>query len=321
MSGQIEVVMNTTRGVLIDGYGPPEVLRIGRVPLPEPGYGEVQVRVHAAGINAIDWLTRAGRGLSLSSFPAVLGWDISGTVSQIGPGVTTLKTGDQVFGMPYFPDLAGGYADHVTAPADSLAVKPDGIPHHSAAGAPMPALTAWQALFDVGRLSPGQRVLIHGAAGGVGHVAVQLAVNAGAEVIGTASAGNRAFVEGLGAHEVIDYSTSPVEKVARDIDMAVDPRGGQEALRLLDVLRPGGILVTLKGASAQLTEAVRARGLRVGFVYVAPDGAALADLAALMAVGHLRIAVENVFPLNEVSAAHMIGETGHVRGRLVLDTT
>jgi NADPH:quinone reductase-like Zn-dependent oxidoreductase len=315
------MTMNTTRGALIDGYGPPEVLRIGRVPLPEPGDGEVQVRVHAAGINAIDWLTRAGRGVSVSSFPAVLGWDISGTVAQIGPGVATLKTGDHVFGMPYFPGLVGGYADHVTAPADSLAVKPSGVTHHSAAGAPMPALTAWQALFDVGGLSPGQRVLIHGAAGGVGHVAVQLAVNAGAEVIGTASTGNQAFVEGLGAHEVIDYSASPVEKAARDVDVAVDPRGGQEALRLLDVLRPGGILVTLKGADARLTQAARARGLRVGFVYVAPDGATLAKLTALMAEGHLRIAVENVFPLDEVSAAHVIGENGHVRGRLVLDMT
>ncbi|WP_250907733.1 NADP-dependent oxidoreductase [Nonomuraea sp. NEAU-A123] len=312
--------MNTTRAAIIDGYGPPKALRIGRVPLPEPGQGEVQVGVHAAGINAIDWQTRADRGVPLSGFPAVLGWDISGTVTHTGPGVTTMKAGDQVFGMPNFPGLAGGYADHVTASADSLAIKPEGVTHHSAAGTPMAALTAWQALFDLGGLSSGQRVLIQGAAGGVGHIAVQLAANAGAEVIGTASTGNHAFVEGLGAHEVLDYSAAPVEKAVHDVDVVVDPRGGQEALRLLDVLRPGGILVTLKGDDARLTEAARARGLRVGFVYVAPDGAGLANLAALMAEGRLRIAVENVLPLDKAADAHMIGETGHVRGRLVLDT-
>ncbi|MET9251905.1 NADP-dependent oxidoreductase [Nonomuraea sp. NPDC003709] len=309
--------MNMTRAALIDGYGPPQALRIGRVPLPEPGHGEVQVRVHAAGINAIDWLTRAGRGVSVSSFPAVLGWDISGAVTRTGAGVTTLKAGDQVFGMPRFPGLAGGYADHVTAPADSLAVKPGDVTHHSAAGTPMAALTAWQALFDLGGLSPGQRVLVQGAAGGVGHIAVQLAARAGAEVIGAASLGNHAFVEGLGAHEVVDHSASPV----RDVDVVIDPRGGEEALRLLDVLSPGGILVTLKGSDARLAQAARARGLRVGFVYVAPNGASLANLAALMAEGHLRIAVEKTFPLEEAAAAHVIGETGHVRGRLVLDAT
>lgn len=178
----------TMRAVVIDTFGPPDVLRMTESKIPRPADGEVLVAVGAIGANAIDWISRAGDGVPISTFPAVLGWDISGTVVETGPGVTTLRPGNEVFGLPRFPDLTGAYAEFVTAPATALAIRPDQVDPLVAAGTPMIALTAWQALFDNGALQAGQRILIHGAAGGVGHVAVQLAKRAGAEVIATASA-------------------------------------------------------------------------------------------------------------------------------------
>jgi NADPH:quinone reductase-like Zn-dependent oxidoreductase len=304
------------RAVVIERFGPPEVLQVRDLPEPSPGEGEVLVRVHAAGINAIDWFTRAGNGVAVPSFPAVLGWDISGTVVDPVPG---LPAGTAVFGLARFPELAGGYAQYAAVPATALAVKPDNVDHATAAGTPMVALTAWQTVFGHGRVAAGQRVLVQGAAGGVGHLAVQLAASAGAHVIATASARNHDFVTGLGAAEVVDYTAGPVEAVVRDADLAVDPIGGETAVRLLDTLRPGGTLVTLKGKDPDLESAAAARGRRVAYTYVAPDGATLAEVAAWLGDGRLRIGIERVLPLARAAEAHAIGERGHVRGRLVLD--
>jgi NADPH:quinone reductase-like Zn-dependent oxidoreductase len=238
-------------------------------------------------------------------------------VTAAGP--TGPQPGDEVFGMPRFPALAGAYAEYVAAPADQVVPKPDHVDHRTAAAAPMVGITAWQTLFRHGGLTRGQRVLVHGAAGGVGHVAVQLAVGAGAEVVGTASARNHDFVTGLGATQVVDYTAERVEDVVRDIDLVVDTRGGTGSRQLLEVLSPGGIIVTLKGQDDKLDAAARERGLRTGYTYVSPDAEALADIAAQLADGRLRIVVERVFPLAQVAAAHALGEEGHVRGRLVLD--
>jgi NADPH:quinone reductase-like Zn-dependent oxidoreductase len=310
----------TMRAAVIDAFGPPDLLRIAELPIPQPGNGEVLVRVAAVGVNAIDWASRAGQGVPVRHFPAVLGWDISGTVVATDGGVTNLREGDQVFGMPRFPDLAGAYGEFVTARADELAVKPDTVDHHTAAGAPMVTLTAWQALFQHAELVAGQRVLVHGAAGGVGHVAVQLASLTGAEVIATASASNHDFLTDLGADRTIDYTAERLEDVVTDIDVVVDPRGGEDFVRLLNVLRPGGVIVTLKGEDPSHRDLVESREVRAGFAYVHPDGETLARVATLLADGRLRIAIERVLPLSEVAAAHMIGERGHVRGRLILDT-
>jgi NADPH:quinone reductase-like Zn-dependent oxidoreductase len=309
---------NTMRAAVIDAFGPADTLRLTDLPVPVPGEGEVLIRVHAVGINAIDWLSRAGTGVGITSFPAVLGWDLSGTVAA-DTGATGLQAGDEVFGMPRFPALAGAYAEYVVAPAYHVVLKPDAVDHRAAAAAPMVGITAWQTLFRHGGLIAGQRVLVHGAAGGVGHVAVQLAVDAGAEVIGTASAHNHDFVAGLGAAKVVDYTSERVEDVVREVDLVVDTRGGEDAVRLLDVLRPGGVVVTLKGQSDPLDAAARHRGLRTGYTYVGPDAEALADIARRLASGALRIEVERAFPLAQVAQAHTIGEQGHVRGRLVLD--
>ncbi|QGV82577.1 NADP-dependent oxidoreductase [Streptomyces ficellus] len=306
------------RAAAFDAFGGPDTLRVRDLPVPVPGEGEVLVRVHAAGVNAIDRATRAGRGVGVERFPAVPGWDVSGTVAATGPGARRFTEGDAVFGMPRFPALAGGYAEYAVAPETELARKPDAVGHVVAASLPMVGLTAWQTLFEHGGLRPGQRVLVSGAAGGVGHIAVQLAVDAGAEVIGTASPAHHDFVRSLGAHQAVDYRTVPLQKEVADVDLAVDPMGGPEFYRLLDVLRPGGIVVTLKGEEADHRQTARAHGVRAGFTYVHPDGPVLERLAALLEAGSVRPEIQRVLPLEEAAAAHALGEDGHARGRIVL---
>jgi NADPH:quinone reductase-like Zn-dependent oxidoreductase len=307
------------RAAIIHAFGPPDVLQAGQVPAPVPLAGEVLVRTIAAGVNAIDWKTRAGYGVPVPAFPATLGWDIAGTVVMSAPDVTTLAAGDLVFGMPRFPSLAGGYAEYVTAPADQLALVPPAVDVHVAASIPMVAITAWQTLYEHARLQAGQRVLIHGAAGGVGHVAVQLAKETGAEVAGTASARNREFLLGLGADQVLSYDNDRLEGMGRQFDVAVDTRGGEEFMRLLSVVRPGGIIVSLLGRNADYERMAAERNVRTGFTYVAPDGKILAEIAGLIRAGRLRTAIAQALPLERAAEAHALGEQGHVRGRLVLD--
>jgi len=303
------------RAVVADAFGPPSVLRQADVAEPEPGPGEVLVRVDAVGVNAIDWFTRAGQGVPVAQFPAVHGWDLCGTVVADAGGFTA---GTRVFGMPRFPALAGAYAELVAAPADQLVAVPDGVATEVAAAIPMVALTAWQTLFTHGGLQAGQRVLVQGAAGGVGHIAVQLAKHAGAEVIGSASPASHEFVAGLGADRVVSYAEAAE---LSDIDVVVDPRGGDDFTRLVEVLRPGGIIVTLKGESPGHQDLVRAKGKRAGFTYVGPDGGVLGEVAALLAAKELTAVIDEVLPLADAATAHEIGERGHVRGRLVLDVT
>ncbi|MGF6898416.1 NADPH:quinone reductase-like Zn-dependent oxidoreductase [Nocardia sp. GAS34] len=309
------------RAAVIDRFGPPEVLHIVELPVPQLSAGEVLVRVHAAGVNAIDWLSRGGDGPGGADFPVVLGWDVSGTIAALGEGVTGLAEGDEVFGMLRFPSLAGGYAEYVAAPADQVIIKPGNVDHHVAAGAPMAGITAWQALFRQAGITPGQRVLVHGAAGGVGHVAVQLAKLAGAEVIGTASARNHDFLTELGADQVIDYNDHRVRDEVSDVDVVIEPRGGADFLDLIEVVRPGGVIVTLKGERPEYRDPLTARGVRGGYVYVGPDRQALSEIARTLGDGALRIEIERTLPLAQVATAHTIGEAGHVRGRIVLDLT
>jgi NADPH:quinone reductase-like Zn-dependent oxidoreductase len=311
----------TMRAAAFREFGPPDVLRVEQFPVPEPGDGEVLVRVSAAGVNPIDCKTRAGQGRPVPDFPAVIGWDVAGTVAATGPGVDTFSVGDPVFGMPRFPSLASCYAEYVAVPAAELSPLPPGIGMHEAGAAPMVALTAWQTLFEHAQLQAGQQVLVHGAAGGVGHVVVQLAKEAKAHVTGTASARNEEFVLGLGAERVVGYAGRQLEATVRDADVVVDTRGGADFERLLGVLRPGGVIVSLLGKEAGHEQAARARGVRAGFTYVAPDGQTLGKIAQLMADGGLRIRVSQVFQLEQAAMAHAASEQGHVRGRLVLDAT
>ena len=314
---------STMRAVQQTTFGDSEVLEIRQVPRPTPLPTEVLVRVHAAGINPVDWKTRGGTGMAgvLGEPPFILGWDVSGVVEEVGFGVTTLAVGDEVYGMPWFPRAAAAYAEYVTAPARQFARKPATISHDQAAAAPLAALTAWQVLVDTADVQPGQRVLIHAAAGGVGHFAVQFAKHLGAHVIGTARSERHDWLTALGADEVIDYTSVRFEDAVGDVDVVVDLVGDAHdtSLRSLSVLRPGGLLVAVPGGvSPKLAEAAAAKGVRVSAFLVEPDGPALARIAELIAAGKVQVEVEAVFDLADAGKAQAQGESGRTRGKLVL---
>lgn len=318
---------SSMRAVVQHAFGGPEVLRTERVPRPQPLPTEVLVRVHAAGINPVDWKTRSGAGMAgvLGEPPFILGWDVSGVVEETGFGVTTLRPGDEVYGMPWFPRAAGGYAEYVTAPARQFARKPAGLTHEQAAAVPLAALTAWQALVDTAHLRPGGRVLIHAAAGGVGHFAVQFARHLGAYVIGTASSRHHGWLTALGADELVDYTAVRFEDAVKDIDIVIDLVGDaydRTSTRSLGVLRPGGLIIAVpSGVSPELLDAARSQGLRSSAFLVEPDGPALARIAGLIDAGDVKVEVEEVFPLERAAQAHARGETGRTRGKLVLRVT
>ncbi|MBT2470852.1 NADP-dependent oxidoreductase [Streptomyces sp. ISL-66] len=304
------------RAVVVSQWGGPEVLTETELERPEPGPAEILVRVRAAGVNPVDWKTRASGGLiSWAAVPAV-GWDVSGTVEAVGPGVTLFQPGDEVFGMPRFPHQAGAYAEYVTGPARHFVRKPGNIDHTGAAALPLAALTAYQALIDTAGLTAGQRVLIHAAAGGVGHLAVQIAKAYGAYVIGTASAGKHELLRSLGADELIDYrSTDFAGALGEDVDIVLDSVGGDYGQRSLAVLRPGGHLVTLPSPD---DVPAHAPGVHTGWTLVEPDYAGLKAVAALVADGRLRPEIDTVLPLAEAAKAHGIGERGRTTGKIVL---
>jgi NADPH:quinone reductase-like Zn-dependent oxidoreductase len=300
-----------------ESLGGPEVLRVVDVPRPEPRPTELLIRVRAAGVNPVDWKTRQ-RGVFLEP-PFVLGWEVSGVVAELGLGTTLFEPGDEVFGLVRFPREAGGYGEYVTAPARQLAHKPAALSHEEAAGLPLAGLTAWQALIDVARVTQGQRILVHGAAGGVGHLAVQLAVARGAHVIGTARAVNHQFLRELGVAEPVDYTESDWLDQVGSVDVVLDPIGGEVALALVERLRPGGILVSLRvEVPPELAEAAKAAGVRAKSVVVEPDRSGLLSLVELVTTGALRPRVAQVFPLHQAGQAHTVGERGRTRGKLVL---
>ncbi|WP_371526420.1 NADP-dependent oxidoreductase [Streptomyces sp. NBC_01283] len=306
------------RAIGQDSFGGPDVLKIIEVPRPVPGPAEVLVRVRAAGVNPTDWWHRATGGLA-GDVPIRLGWDVSGVVEAVGPGVTLFGPGDEVFGMPRQPAPAGTYAEYVVSPARHLAAKPPVLSHVEAAALPLAALTAWQALVDTADVRPGHRVLIHAAAGGVGHLAVQIAKARGAHVIGTARTANHDFVRGLGADEVIDYTRADFTTAARDVDVVIDTIGGDYGPRSLKTLRPGGIVVSLASpAEAHLADRARALGLRSIFMITEADQAGLKEIASLAASHRLRVRVDTALPLEQAAKAHEIGETGRTTGKIVL---
>jgi len=301
--------------------GGPEVLELGEAPVPEPGPTEIRVRVAAAGVNPVDWKTRAGRGMAkvIGPPPFTVGWDVAGTVDAVGPGVTRFSVGDAVFGMPWFPRQAGAYAEFVVAPSRHFAHRPARLSAVEAAGLPLAGLTAWQALVDVAGVREGQRVLIHAAAGGVGHLAVQIAKARGAYVIGTASTAKHNLLTDLGIDEAIDYRAEDFEKAIEPVDVVLDAVGGDVAMRSLDVLAPEGRMVTLLSSSAApALAAATDRGLRATAMIVEPDAHGLEQLATLVDQRRLRVLVSETFPLERARHAHRAGELGHTTGKLVL---
>src|SRR5690242_18553474 len=238
--------MAQMHAVRLHQYGAAENLIYEETQRPEPRAGEALVRVRATGVNPVDWKTRNGRGVSgLPEAPIILGWDIAGVVEEVGSRVDQFATGEEVFGMVRFPEFGNAYADYVAAPASELAKKPANISFAEAAAAPLVSLTAWQALFEVAQLQAGQTLLVHAAAGGVGHVAVQLGSWRGARVLGTASAQNADFLRDLGVDQVIDYTHERFEDAARAVDVVLDTQGGTTQRRSLAVLKQGGMLVSI----------------------------------------------------------------------------
>ncbi|MFE5582411.1 NADP-dependent oxidoreductase [Kitasatospora sp. NPDC056531] len=314
---------HTMHAISQDTVGGPEVLRLVETARPEPGRGEILVRVHAAGVNPADWKTRS-RGVFANGGtpPFTLGWDVSGVVEAVGYGVTLFRPGDEVYGMPSFPQPAGAYAEYVAAPARHFAPRPKNLTHVEAAGLPLAALTAWQALVDTADLQPGQRALVHAAAGGVGHLAVQIAKARGAYVIGTASSAKHDLLRGLGADELVDYRTRDVAEAVREVDVVLDPIGGPSWSRSLRSLRPGGTLVSIEPPTDAFPIAeAGAAGVHAVFMLVEPDHQGLREISRLVESGRLRVLVDTVLPLARAAEAHRLGELGRTTGKIVLSVT
>ncbi|MGP4007394.1 NADP-dependent oxidoreductase [Streptomyces sp. 4N124] len=310
--------VNTMRAISQDVLGGPEVLKEVQIERPVPRTNEVLIRVRAAGINPTDWKHRATGGF-LGEPPFVLGWDVSGTVEAVGIGVARFQPGDEVYGMLSYPFGHGSHAEYVAAPARWFAHKPASLDHTQAGALPLVSLTAWQALVEYADVRPGQRVLIHAAAGGVGHVAVQIAKARGAYVIGTASAGKHEFLRGIGVDEAVDYRETDFAEAVKDVDVVLDTIGGETSTRSLRVLRPGGIVVSiLPVGSDDFHEEAERLGVRSLRMLVDASHSGLKAIAELVEAGKLRPAIAGTFPLADAAEAHRLGGTGRTTGKLVL---
>jgi NADPH:quinone reductase-like Zn-dependent oxidoreductase len=319
------------KAIQISHFGDIDTLVYEEVAEPVPGPGEVLIRVHAAGVNPTDPQQREGLGVSYwgpVTFPLIMGADISGEIVALGSGVSEFVLGDEVYGMLRFPRPGRADAEYTTAPVSDIALKPRSIDHLHAAGFPMSALTAWMAFLEYPALSAGQTVLVNGAAGGVGHFAVQMAKAKGARVIGVASSRNGAFLRSLGVDQWIDYTTTLLPQAAQDVDLVIDAVGGGNGLwkgnhsgdPLLEVLKRGGALVPVQHGRYS-PERIAELGVTVlPLVHVHPQAAYLADIAQMIDAGALTVHLEAAFSLHEASLAHELIAAGHVRGKLVLDT-
>jgi NADPH:quinone reductase-like Zn-dependent oxidoreductase len=308
----------------IAATGGPDELALITLPRPQKTNSELLVKVVAAGVNPIDAKTRSGGGVAalLPGFPAILGNDFSGVVVESPYEACEFQPGDEVFGMVPVPRAQGSYAEYVAVSTLSVARKPTRLTHVEAAAVPVAALTAWGMVVDIGKAHEGQRVLIHGAAGGVGHFGVQFAAYFGAHVIATGSQRNLSWLRELGAAEVVDYANTRFDETISDIDVVIDLIGNvhdDTGSRSLRVLRPGGLLINAPSGSwpGILQEATDA-GMRATTFKVAPDGSTLAILARLLQSGDIRVTIDTVYGFEQAPAAHVAIETGHTRGKLVL---
>jgi NADPH:quinone reductase-like Zn-dependent oxidoreductase len=311
--------MANMKAVRVHHYGGPEVLQFEDASRPTPRADELLIKVHAASVNPIDWKVRAGymKDYMPLPLPFIPGWDVSGVVEAVGSGVTKFKKGDDVYARANINhDGYGGYAEYSVAEESATGPKPKSIDHVQAATIPVAAVTAWRALFDTAGLQKGQKVLIQGAAGGVGSFAVQLAKWKGAHVIGTASGKNQGFLRELGVDEPIDYGKTRFEDVVEDADVVLDTIGGETQNRSWKVLKKGGILVSIVAPPS--TEEATKHAVRSAQISAKVDTLVLTEIAKLIDSGKLKPIVEAVLPLSEARKAHELSESGHARGKIVL---
>jgi len=309
------------KAVRIEGYGNEEVMALAEVERPTPGDNELLVKVRAAAVNPVDWKIRDGLGeLFGLKPPLILGCEVAGTVEAVGSrgssrtGVSDFVAGDEVYG--YLSAHSGGYAEYVAAPASEFVRKPKHINFDTAASVPVAALTAWQGIFDHGELASGQCILITGASGAVGSMAVQLAKNKGAYVIGTGSGRNEEFVRKLGADEFIDYKKAKFEDKVSGVDVVFDTVGGDTQERAFQTLKRGGVLVST--VSPPSAEKSKEFGVTVAMVVMMAKGDQLAKINRLVESGKLKVRVATVLPLTEVKKAHQLSSSGHADGKIIL---
>ena len=334
------MTVKTMKAVRVHEFGGPEVLRYEDAPIPVLKSGEVLVRTHAVGINPPDWYLREGYEAlppdwqPAIALPTIPGTDISGVIVVVAPDVRDFAIGDAVHGMVRFPSFgdSAAYAEFVAAPASDLARKPAGIDHVHAAGAPMPLLTAWQFLVELGHGEPnpvgpqphrpvplaGKTVLVNGAAGGVGHFAVQVAKLRGARVIAVASTAHEAFLRDLGADEFIDYKKTVPEVAVHDVDLVLDTLGGPTTGRFLKTLKPGGALFPVFPLGFTGAEDAARQGFHVSATQVRSSGAQLAELGKLLDDGTIRVGVDSTFALKDARLAHERAARGHIQGKILL---
>ncbi len=310
------------KAIVLKAFGSVDNFSVEEIPTPTIQDNEVLVAVKAASINPVDMKTRSGKALAgrlKEENPVILGWDISGVVEKVDADVKDFKVGDEVFGMVNFPGHGKAYAEYVAAPAAHLALKPANISHKEAAAATLAALTAWQAFNTHIKIQPGNRVLIHAAAGGVGHFAVQIAKYFGAFVIGTASAANKDFVLSLGADEHFDYKAQPFEEALSDIDIVLDGVGGDNIERSFKVLRKGGTVITLPSNTSEgIVEKAKALGVNGFHFMVKSNGEDMKHVADLLEKGNIKAHVSAVYSFEEIGLAHQQIETGSTKGKIVI---
>jgi NADPH:quinone reductase-like Zn-dependent oxidoreductase len=305
------------KAIIINAYGNEDVLNYVDVDRPEPKADEVLVKVHCSAINPVDWKIRDGLGEMFGlKLPLILGGDIAGTIEEVGIEVKNFKQGDAVYGMTVSGGFSGGYAEYAIAKADGISPKPESLDFEAAAAIPISALTAWQAIFDLANLSSGQKILITGASGGVGSMAVQLAKAKGAFVIGTASGKNEQFVRDLGADEFVDYTRQPFEEVVKGVDVVFDTVGGDTFEKAFQTLKPGGFLAT--AVESPSAETAQKFGVKTAQVRCKPNAEQLDAIGKLVDEGKLKAHVSTVLPLAEVKKAHQLSESGRTRGKIVL---
>jgi len=308
------------KAIVLTEAGQVDKLVLTTLPAPIIVKDEVLIQVKAIGINPVDAKTRSGKGLYgklKEQPPVILGWDVSGIVTESKSQL--FKVGDEVFGMVNFPGHGKAYAEYVAAPATQLALKPANISHEEAAAATLAALTAWQALVSHAKIKATDRILIHAAAGGVGHYAVQIARHIGAYIVGTSSAKNKDFVMELGADEHIDYTSQRFEDATEALDFVLDTIGGDNIDRSLEVIKTGGTIISIpSGLNEQVTAKASAKGINGYFILVESNGDDMKQLAGLLEKGIVKSHVGQTYPFEQLPAAHSAIESGRTVGKIVI---